>query len=190
MSIETMKLKLTGASPLIMHNGRFVDPSYWASKELKAISSKRGKTEADLAEMAKIEFLGSLYLNADKEVILPDTVIEATLIEGARKSKRGKQAQAGMFVQGHAVLEYGEQLAPAALWEKEQYRLYVGVRIGQAKVMRMRPIFKDWSAVIVVNFDDALLSEKEIPQFAEAAGHQVGLCDWRPKHGRFTVQRA
>lgn len=188
MSSKSIDLRFVGASPLIMHSGRFVDPSYWASKEIKAIASKRSKTEADLAEMARIEFLGSLYLNEQQEPVLPDILVEAALVNGAKKLKLGPAAKAGLLVEGHAILDYEGPRSPEELYKQERHRLFVPARIGQARVMRMRPIFPDWAATIRVQFLDELLSESRVVEIAIATGAQVGLGDWRPKHGRFAVE--
>jgi len=76
-----------------MHNGQLADPSNWYSRAIKAISGKRGKTEADYQEMARLEWMGSLYL-AQGVPCIPGYVLEATLIGrggAARKEKMGRQ---------------------------------------------------------------------------------------------------
>ena len=187
--LQNLSVRLTGASPLILHNGQLVDPQYWASKELKAISGKRAKTEADLEEMSHIEFLGSLYVNDEKQVIIPDMLMTAALTKGAMKLKLGGQAKAGLFAENHAVLNYGEQLTPEELWKARKYQLRVGAKVGMAKIMRTRPIFNAWSAEVRLAYDDALLNESAVVEICKAAGAQCGLGDWRPRYGRFTVTK-
>ena len=41
-------IELTGTSPLLMHNPRMVDPEFELNREIKAITSKRKKTDEDL----------------------------------------------------------------------------------------------------------------------------------------------
>lgn len=188
MAIQNVTLQMTGLSPLVMHSGRLVDPGYWASKELKRLHSKRGKTEADIAEAARVEFLGSLCLDEQKRVILPDTVIEASLVNGAKKLRLGQQTKAGLFASDHAVLNYGAEKSPEDLWADEAFRLYVPARVGTNRVMRMRPIFRKWSAVAKISFLDDLLNKAEVLQIAETAGLQACVGDWRPKYGRYSVQ--
>ena len=69
------------------------------------ISGKRIKTDADLEELARLEFQGSLYFGKEGP-FLPAQVIEASIIDGAKKSKDGLKAKAGMFVEKGAILEY------------------------------------------------------------------------------------
>lgn len=48
---------------MLMHNGQLADPSNEWARAIKEISGKRAKTAADYEEMARLEWLGSLYLN-------------------------------------------------------------------------------------------------------------------------------
>ena len=56
-----------------------------------------------------------------------------------------------------------------------------------ARIMRTRPIFNDWSAVIHLDFEDSILNESDVVDFATKAGAVVGVGDWRPRYGRFEV---
>lgn len=79
-----------------MHSGRLADPLNPIAKAVKKVSSKRMKTDADFAELARLEFLGGLYLHRG-EPCIPGEVLEAALIEAARKMRRGQQAKAGVI---------------------------------------------------------------------------------------------
>lgn len=136
--------------------------------------------------MSKIEWYASLYAD-DGKIILPSEVLEAAFLGGAKKIKAGQKVQAGMFVEENALLEFeGSDLSIDQLWERDTNRFTVGVRIQRAKIMRTRFIAKSWKALIKVVFDDSLLNKSEISEIISITGSQVGLCDWRPKFGRFT----
>ncbi|MCJ2084601.1 hypothetical protein MKK88_01140 [Methylobacterium sp. E-005] len=186
MSYQRMKFRLTGVSPLLMHNGRLANPLDPMAKALKAVSSKRAKTDADHEEMARVEFLGGLYVGDDGPCI-PGELIEAALIAAAKKSKRGPQAKSGLLSDANHRLDYAGPREPDALWCDENYRLTAGVRVGQARVMRTRPIFRDWSAEIFVDFLPGQLNRAEVAEMVRVAGEIVGLGDWRPRFGRFKV---
>jgi len=174
-----------------MHNGQLADPSNWYSRKIKEISSKRKKVDADFEEMARLEFLGGLYL-ADNQPCIPNYVFEAAIIGkggAARKERMGKEAAAGFYVTESAELEYDGPRNPDELWEDKRFRSRVPVRVGQARIMRTRPVFKPpWSAVIVAEFDGDLLNGEDVRRWIEVAGPQVGLMDWRPRYGRFEVK--
>lgn len=186
MSYQRLNFRLTGASPLVMHNGRLANPLDPMAKALKRVSGKRAKTDADHEEMARIEFLGGLYMGADGPCI-PGELIEAALIAAAKKSKRGAQAKVGLLSDGLHPLEYDGPREPDALWADEKFRLVAGVRVGQARVMRTRPIFRDWSAEIFVDFLPGQLNRGEVAEMVRMAGEIIGLGDWRPRFGRFGV---
>lgn len=187
MSYQRLQFKLTGASPLVMHNGQLANPLNSFAKAMKRVSSKRAKTDADHEELARLEFLGGLYVGEDGPCI-PGELVEAALIVAAKKSKRGPQAKVGLLSDGNHRLDYDGPRDTDALWADERFRLVAGVRVGQARVMRTRPIFRDWSATIFVDFLPGQLNRAEVAEMVRTAGEVVGFGDWRPRFGRFTAE--
>lgn len=155
---------------------------------MKQISSRRGKTDADYEEMARIEFLASLYMSADGPVI-PANVIDAMLINAAKKSKEGMVAKSGAFCLEHARLEYEGPRTADALWADEHFRHVALVRVGMARVARTRPVFDKWSAAVSINIEPGIVNAARVDDWMAIAGAQVGIGDWRPQHGRFQAQR-
>ncbi|MCK8787632.1 hypothetical protein M0638_25015 [Roseomonas sp. NAR14] len=184
---ETLSFKITGVAPLLMHNGQLADPLNPFSQSIAEVTKKRKKTDADHVEMARREFFGGLYISGGAPCI-PAEMIEAALIKGAMKEKRGPAAKAGLLVEQNAILEYDGPREPKALWQDERFRLRVAVKVGQAKVMRTRPRFDGWHAAVEVKFLPSLLNRKEVGDFLATAGEQIGIGDWRPRFGRFLVE--
>jgi hypothetical protein len=184
---QTLQLRITGVSPILLHNGHLADPLEPIVKEIKKISGKRGKTDADLEELARLEWRGSLYLN-DGKVCLPGDVIEAAFCEGAKRSKSGKLAQAGIICPTNPPLEYDGPSDIDDLWKDGGFRLTVGVKIQRSRVMRTRPIFRKWAVTFGLMFDDGLLNREQVIEIMKTTGEVVGICDWRPKFGRFGVE--
>jgi len=187
--IEKLNFRIVGTAPLIMHNGQLADPANEWSRAIKEISGKRKKTEADYKEMARLEWMGALYLQ-DGQPCIPGYVFEAALIGrggAARKQKMGKQAAAGLYVTKNFPLVYDGPREPKELWPDERFRLVVPVKVGQARIMRTRPIFAEWSAEIEVELDPQLVNADDVRLWVGVAGYEVGLMDWRPKYGRFSV---
>ena len=190
--MASLQLKLSGQA-LIMHNGQTADPRNPFSKAMKEISGKRKKTDSDLDQLARIEFLAGLYYQ-DSDIVLPDYVIESALVAGAKKSKSGTQAKCGVFVDGPSSLQFDgkpeviNDETLGELFEGGKHTLTVGVKVGQAKVMRTRPILRNWSTVVTVEYEEDLVNRQSVIEFAKDAGRQVGICDWRPKYGRFDVE--
>lgn len=182
------KYQLTGSAPFIPHNGQLADPTNKWAKLMKQISSKRNKTDADYEEMARLEFFGGLYVGADGPVI-PASNIEAFLIGAAKKRSEGNLAKAGMFVDTHASLEYIGPRTADELWNDDNFRFSKGVAVNRARVMRMRPIFKEWQVTIEVNYDDEQINPSTLDIWGKIAGDVIGVGDWRPKYGRFEAVR-
>jgi hypothetical protein len=184
---KTLTTRVIGIAPLIMHNGQTADPLNKYAKAKKEIANKRKKTEADYMELMRIEFLAALYLGPDGPVI-PSTMIESNITEGAKKSKNGKLAQAGVMVDRHAKLEYDGPRTWEELFDEERFRLTIPVKIGMQKVVTCRPIFKEWSATIEVRYLDDILNERDLLTAIRAGGTYAGYGTWRPRHGRFALE--
>lgn len=186
MAYNRLNFRITGVSPLVMHNGQLANPMNRFAKDIRSISGKRRKTEADYEELARLEWLGALYLSSG-EPCLPGELVEGCIVRGAVSKKRGKQAKAGVLCLGAFPLQYEGPRKPLELWEREDFRLTAGVKVGASRVMRTRPIFRDWAADIEVRFNPALLNGSEVAEFLIAAGELEGIGDWRPRFGRFEV---
>ena len=186
MAWKTMKFRLTGDCPMLMHNGQLANPLSASSKALKRVTSKRAKTDADHERMAELEYHGSLYLTDDGPV-LPGECVEAAIGEGAKKTKEGKLAKSCCFVPQHSRLEYEGPRDAAKLFEHEDFKLVAPVRVGTNRVMRTRPMFKEWAATVDVSYEDSVVNGEQIVRWVAVAGTLVGVGDWRPRYGRFTA---
>ncbi len=187
-----VQISITGESPLLCHNGQTADPRNAYAKAMKAVSSKRKKTDSDYEELARLEWLAGLYRFRD-QLVIPDYVLESVFIAGGKKSKRGPQVKCGMFFTDHAQLDFDgkpEVITDDTLSEmfaSGDFTHTVGVKVGMSKVMRTRPIFRRWNLEATAHFDPDVLNLRDIEEVAADAGKLVGIGDWRPKHGRFSA---
>lgn len=188
MAWQTMNFRLTGDAPLISHNGQTADPLNRYAKAMKAISGKRKKTDSDLEELARLEFLAGLYLG-DNGPILPMMMIDACVIDAAKKSREAVLAKSGFFTVGNAPLEYDGPRSADDLWKDERFRLSVPVRVQTARIIRTRPIFNEWAATVTVQYEDSVINAATVAGWFGVAGALVGLGDWRPRFGRFQAKR-
>jgi hypothetical protein len=172
----------------ISHNGQTASPLNTYAKRMKELSAKRKKTDADHEQMAKFEFEAGLYLNDAREVIIPGRLFEALIAEGAKKSKEGKIALSSTFVDTDAVISYdGGPLSVEELTKSDFHRLSVPVRIGQARVLRTRPIFKNVKAEWIVSLQTEVANQAQLQRWITDGMNLVGVGDWRPRHGRGVV---
>ena len=186
MSYEALRFRITAASPLLMHNGQLADPLNPLAKSIAQIASKRDKTEADHRYLAELEFLGCLYLDGGKPC-LPAEMLEAALVKAAAQERRAPKAKAGILIRDNPRLEYNGPTDPHELFSDVSFQLRCAVRIRQSKIMRTRPMFTDWSAAVTIEFLPALLNPQDVLGFLVTAGEQIGIGDWRPRFGRFSV---
>lgn len=184
---RTLRFRITGAAPLLMHNGRLADPLDEHARGMAVVAAKRAKTEADHLRLAELEFLGGLYLSGGVPCI-PGEMIEAALVRAAAQARRAPKARAGLLVRDDPRLEYEGPQDPHALWADARFRLRAPVRVGMSRVMRTRPMFATWAAEVAVEFLPGLLNAADVRGFLVAAGEQVGIGDWRPRFGRFWVE--
>lgn len=182
-------VEITGISPMIQHNGQLADPLNAFSKKLKEVTSKRPKTDADLEKMAEIEFKAGLYVDGNGTIIVDGRVIEATVHAGAKKTKAGKIALAAMFIEPGCEFTYDGPTDVEERWADPACRLTVPVKVGQSKVMRTRPIFENWKLRFTVSVLEDQANAETVRQWIEDAGKLVGMCDWRPRYGRFAVTK-
>jgi hypothetical protein len=183
---RSITVRIVGVSPLLMHSGALANPLSVQAKELRKISKKRAKTDADHEYLSRVEWTGGLWLSGGTPCI-PGEAIEAAFVQAARKSKRGQIARAGMISPGDWLLDYDGPRDLAALWQDESFRLVAGVRVGQARVMRTRPIFRRWSAMVTFEYLDDQMDESDVLDILRVAGRIIGLGDWRPRFGRFEI---
>lgn len=191
--MKTLKCTVTGLRPLIMHNGMLADPTNPHVVAIKAITSKGSKkmTVSDYQERDNLEWRGGVYWSDDAGgLVIPSDNIEACVCAGARKERKGKDALAAVFCQEDEIaIDHpmkGKSLEK--MMENPAYTLRKGVRVQTARIIRIRPRVPTWSATFNLEFDETVLNERDLKAAVMNAGSLVGLGDWRPKYGRFSVE--
>lgn len=182
----SFRIRITGTQPLIMHNAQLSDPLNPYAKALAEITAKRKKTDDDHAEMARREWAGGLYFDPQVGPYMPGANIERMLLDAARMTRDGKTVERGLFIPGDKwPLEYSGPREVDKLINDENYRFRASIKVGQQRVMRTRPMFREWALTAEGIFDEEQISPDRLPAFAERGGRLVGLGDWRPRYGRF-----
>ena len=201
--MEQINFKLTGETPLLMHNNRLANPLDKYSQAMSKRSGKRKKTIEDIWELARIEWEGGMYMH-EGEIQLPLRVINKTFERGATKQKNGMLWKTGCYIAHENIpLEYaGKKINikeiddvpnPALDSHFIQSRwLQVTVKVGTASILRTRPMFHNWSCGVSVHYDQSVMNEESLIQAVQDAGRLVGFCDWRPEkggqYGRFSAE--
>lgn len=186
--MKNLQVTWKGTTPLIMHSCQCVNPLHPISRKMKEITSKRKKTEEDLIKLANLEWESGAYWKDDIGLYMPAENVEATIINGAKLFKRGKDVQKYCMVTDlYIPFDYGEKLTKEQLIANYEYRDTRPMTVQRAKVLRTRPRFDQWKIVFNLQYDEEKIDLADIIQFLEYAGQYVGLCDSRPKYGKFVA---
>lgn len=180
------RITCTGTADLLMHNVRLANPLDPATKAMKAVTSKRVKTDADHEELARLEHAGSLYSDEVVGPYIPGQNIERCLVDAAKVTKSGVKVTRGVFVYTDVnPLAYPGPRDTASLWADQNFRHFASVKVGTSRIMRCRPVFRTWKVDAEGELDTSVLNLSELRSIAVTAGQMIGLGDYRPRYGRF-----
>lgn len=185
----TVSVKVRGDAPLMQH--RFPVP------ELADMT--KGGTRQTGAKDYTQEWREYLYVSGEGYVFQPASHFEGAMVKAAVNfkitGKRGKTYkdlfQAAVFVTPEEI-PHGIK-NPESLTTDGDSPLYLDMRpviVNRARVVRIRPTFKPgWE----LEFDIEVIDDQIMPTLVQdvltLAGKTVGIGDYRPKFGRFSVSR-
>lgn len=186
--MKTLEITWKGITPLIMHSCQCVNPLHPISKKLKEYTSKRKKTEEDLQMISDLEWEGGLYWKDDIGLYIPAENIEATIRNGAKVNRKGSDIEKYFDVQTmYAPLDIGEKYTKDSLKADYQFRDVRQMNVMRAKITRTRPRFDMWKTTFIASYNEEYIDLDTIVKAVEYAGNFVGLCDSRPKYGKFVA---
>lgn len=186
-----VRLTATGTRPLLLHNVQLASPLNPYAKRLKALNSKRTKTDEDRMEIARVEFEGSLYFDDVVGPYIPGQNLFRSLVGGARLNKAGKKIERGVSIADfQCPLIYDGPRTVEGLWGGGESR-FVDIRpvtVQRNKVDRCRPIFREWLIEADIVIDPKAIEYDEFCEVARLAGEMEGLGDFRTMYGRFSAE--
>lgn len=183
---RTARVRLTGVSPLIMHNAtELVDPISPTMEEIRSITSKKKKTADDYWAKFKLEWKAGLWLNPEGRIVIPRNALLAMVRDSAKTWNDGKEITRSAEVPNDALLEYDGPNDPEKLWERGPFRDVRSVKVQQSRVMRCRPIFRQWAVEFDFMWLAEFVDEHMINQYLANGGFRIGIGDFRPYYGRF-----
>jgi len=188
--MKTINVTWKGATPLIMHSCQCVNPLHPLTLEMKKITSKPSKkrTEEDLIRLSDLEWQSGLYWNDHLGLHIPAENIEATVRDGAKANRKGKDIVRGFNVVDMLnPLDIGEKLTLDEMRNDYRFRDVRQMRVQTSRVTRTRPRFNMWTLHFTATYDESQIDLQTLANAMEYAGQYVGLCDSRPKYGKFAV---
>lgn len=188
--LNQVEFHIKGKSPLMVHNAQLADPTNKFTKAIAELTKKRTKTDEDRLEIARLEFHGGLYLDAKGHPCLPGVGIDSAIVSAAKKRRQGPQAKAGIITDGDVPILYDGPKNPGKMWASGRFADTRGAIVSGSRVMRTRPIFPEWELKWATSFDPELLNARDLIDWVDILGRQVGLYEFRPRYGRFEVVSA
>jgi hypothetical protein len=196
--IKQIEVKVVGDTSLIVHR--------WSKKATRMMLDKQTKKASGGREVRdpEQEFVDTLYIMGDwnddpltpekfKEAIekgvkfgFPSTGFKQAAISGGYRSgmTRDKVSIMGAFhIDGEFV-----RIVGIPEMRTDMVRLS---GMGNPADIRFRAEFKEWSAVIPVKYNEAVISAEQVVNLFNIAGFSVGIGEWRVEkngsHGMFHV---
>jgi hypothetical protein len=174
MGQQRVAVKIKGLSALLMHR-----------YPLEPIENPpiEKRTKEDQAELAA-------YRDPETtRLYVPGVAVQRCLVNAASYSK-GK-GRATLVKPAAACLLVTPEYVDLGTEHYEIDARAVVVPATKGRVVRFRPRLNEWQCAFELDFDESLLSEKQVRQIVDDAGSRVGLLDYRPEKkgpfGRFVV---
>lgn len=184
--MKNLRTTWKGITPLIMHSCKCVNPLNPISKELKKYTSKKNKTDEDLIKISDLEWEAGCYWQDGIGLYIPGENVEATLRNGAKAFKKGKDFEKYVNVtEPYIKLYYGEDLTKEELIANYEYRDTRIMSVMRSKILRTRPRFDQWNITFNILYDETKIDLDTIVNILEYSGQYIGLCDSRPRYGKF-----
>lgn len=191
--MEQLELHLTGLVPLLMSSPRTVNPLDSITQEIKSYTGKRKKTLDDHQTIARLEWEAQLYHDPEIGPYIPGANVETCLRDSGKITRQGTAVVRAVVVSEDKLpLVYdgprgNNGRGTQDIWEANYKDLR---RVGnqQNSVMRCRPMFSGWSLRVPVLLEQSILDRRDLLEIADRAGQMIGLGDYRPRFGRFTVE--
>ena len=189
--MKSIKFRITGTCPLMLNNPQTVNPMNVYAKEIKALTSKRSKTDEDQNEIFHLKFLASCYYNDKGQYILPANMIAKSFEAGAKENKLGAKFQRSVFVNEDCLLKFKDNgCSPEELWQNHS-ETYVDIRpvgVQKSKIVTARMIVPEWSLEGEMEFDETQLNKSEVWLALTNAGLRYGIGTYRQCYGRYKIE--
>jgi len=174
MATKTIKIEITGKSPLLMNQYPMVK-----------IEGFENKSKEDQAEVAA-------YRDPDtKELYIPAICIQRSLVNSATYSKGKGRASLQKVVA--ACVMIGPERIPLGTKNYSIDSRPVVIPATKGRIIKHRPRLNDWKCSFDLDYEDTLMKEDQIRKIVDDAGERVGLLDFRPERkgpfGRFMVTK-
>lgn len=186
-----LRVTLTGTRPLLMHNGRLANPIDPWTRRLREVTSRRRKTDEDLAEQIHVEARGGCWDTSDGLLGVPSAALWSSLHEAAKFFRRGADVERALVTDDLVMpLAIDGAKVSADDWVTDFEHIDVRpARLRGQRVLRARAIIPaGWQSTHCFELLTDVMDARDLDPIVERAGRLVGVGDWRPMHGTYTAR--
>lgn len=209
MSLKTGTVRLIGSRPLLMNSDQTVDHRHPLAMLKKEITDKRGtKTEAEIERLMQLKWLGAMHtarFGNDVRPAVPAMNVLRCWQEGGKHMKKGTAIVASLIIDDPSPIQFPHQAiceGPSG-WERlydilgaDERPVYADRRAvnlspnggKKSRGPSCRPRFDTWAIDVAFEFEDDALNATDLRKSLDYAAKRVGIGDYRPMFGRFTVE--
>lgn len=170
--MKKIQVEIKGISPLLMNSAKsMIDNALGGEMQMK---TKKYDPKEEAEKVAHRNEKGKLFV--------PSVAVRAAMINASSFKKIGKYAAKAIISAGVYIPE------PELILDTQKYEIDARtVVIQRSRVVKFRPIIKDWKLKFEMLYNDTLIADdKIIKQILIEAGQRIGLLDFRPqKTGSF-----
>lgn len=169
--MKKIQVQIKGMSPLLMNSAKsMIDQALGAEMKVRTKEIVPGEEAEKVA-----------HRNSEGKLFVPSTAIKAAMINASSFKKIGKYA-AKAIVSASVYIPN-----PEIILDKQKYEIDARtVVIQRNRVVKFRPVFKEWKLDFEMLYNETLINEKFIKEILIEAGQRIGLLDFRPqKTGSF-----
>lgn len=194
-AVDKMFVKIVGITPMLIQNGRTANPLDPFAKRMKALTSKRNKTEDDIGQILETQWEASLYWDDKIGLHMPSENLFAAFYKAAKKHKLGNKCSGISFPEpiGYPIITEGHK-SFEALKANLTNRFVKTVVVQRAKTVSCRPIFHTWRLNFDLEFEKEVWDANEVKTVLTTWSQRIGLGGWTPgspkpgTYGKFLIE--
>lgn len=175
--MKKIEVEIKGDTPLLMNSPK----SMLEPKEAVRKTTKKYEPKEEAEKVAYRTEKGELYV--------PNTAIKGSIINASAWKKAGKIALRPLIAAGIRIPQQ------EILLGTKKYEIDLRtVVIQRSRVIKARPMIKDWKLNFEILYNDQLIADPQIiKEVLVEAGERVGILDFRPQKlgefGTFSVTK-
>ena len=172
--MKKIEVELEGTGEgLLMHSAQNM-----VQKDITKNPTRQYDIKKDAEEVA--------YRNSNGELYIPSRCLKACILNASSWYKFGKKSAKPIIAGCTRILPFsGDEIVLTDLKNKVLKEYKVDTRpviIQRARIIRARPLIKDWKIKFYIMYNEQMIGNTQIiQQILEEAGQRIGLLDNRPQ---------